>query len=585
MMKVSGEEDIYSISITTPSMPCLMWYFFMVISNGRIYYYGNNENRLGGVGEISGNIPILYQITVYKNEALPPAWFQDSVIYQIFVDRFFNGNEDGKVLNAKKNSLIHAHWENDPIYIKDEKTGRIARWDFFGGNLLGVKKKLGYLKRLGIQVIYFNPIFEAQSNHKYDTGDYHKIDPMYGDEEIFRELVKEAGRLGISIILDGVFSHTGSDSVYFNKEGNYPSIGAYQSKASPYFSWYRFNEFPHWYDCWWGIDLLPNVNELDPFYQNFIIYDSNSVLKHWLREGIKGWRLDVADELPDTFIKKFKETLLEQEPDAVLIGEVWEDASNKISYGQRREYLLGEELDSVMNYPFRQIVIDFLLGHRNAYSIHSHLMNLYENYPIHHFYSLMNLLGSHDVPRILTVLQDALPVNMDDKKKKEIAIQRLKLAVLWQMTFPGVPSVYYGDEAGLEGGNDPLNRRGFPWGRENKELFVWVQELIAIRNQYDVLRTGKWISLAIDSDIYAFIRQIEEGIDALGQKRKSNTSIILLNRNITHEKIVTLDISKWFKNGQFVNVILPKENIMVEHGIFTCRLKPLEGKVWVKICR
>ncbi|TCS81076.1 glycoside hydrolase family 13 protein [Tepidibacillus fermentans] len=582
MTPLQGEEGVYFVQITTPPTTGLLWYYFMVVTNGRGYYYGNNVAKQGGIGEISEQLPRPYQITVYQNKVLPPTWFYDAVIYQIFVDRFYNGNEDGKVLNPKKNSLIHAHWENDPIYIKDEKTGRIARWDFFGGNLIGVKKKLPYLKDLGIRIIYFNPIFEAQSNHKYDTGDYHKIDPMFGDEEIFLDLVNEAKKLGISIILDGVFSHTGSDSIYFNKEGNYPSIGAYQSKNSPYFSWYRFNEFPDWYDCWWGIDLLPNVNELDTSYQNFVIYGQNSVLKHWLSTGIKGWRLDVADELPDTFIKRFKEVLKEQDSEAVLIGEVWEDASNKISYGQRREYFYGEELDSVTNYPFRKIVIDFLLGHKDAFAVHSTLMSLYENYPIHYFYSLMNLLGSHDVPRILTVLQEELPQHLNLEQKRNMSIARLKIATLWQMTFPGVPSIYYGDEVGLQGGNDPFNRRGYPWGRENHDLLEWFQKMIAIRNDYDVLRTGEWISLFFDSDVYGFVRQIKDGLDALGQRRKANTAIVLFNRNLFEERRIVSDISKWVPNGRLKNLLNLHEEIVIEDGVFILTLKPLEGKLLIR---
>ncbi|MFV9509700.1 glycoside hydrolase family 13 protein [Tepidibacillus sp. LV47] len=579
MSPLEGEEGIYSVQITTPSTPGLVWYYFMVVTNGQIVYYGNNQAKQGGIGEASEQIPHPYQITVFLNKHLPPSWFYDTVLYQIFVDRFFNGNENGNVLNPKKNSLIHAHWENDPIYIKDEKTGKIARWDFFGGNLIGVKKKLPYLKKLGIRAIYFNPIFEAQSNHKYDTGDYHKIDPMFGDEEIFRDLVNEAKKIGISIILDGVFSHTGSDSIYFNKEGTYPSIGAYQSQNSPYYSWYRFYEFPHRYDCWWGIDSLPNVNELDPSYLDFIIYHQNSVLKHWLKMGIKGWRLDVADELPDLFIKKFNKVLKEQNKEAVLIGEVWEDASNKISYGQRREYLYGEELDSVMNYPFRQIVIDFLLGYKDSHAVHSTLMSLYENYPLHHFYSLMNLLGSHDVPRILTVLKEKLPQDLDPIKKRKMAIKRLKLASLWQMTFPGVPSIYYGDEAGLEGGNDPLNRRGYPWGREDQELLNWFQEIIAIRNQYDVLRTGDWISFFPETDVYGYIRQIKNGIDALGRKRRENIAIIIFNRNLFFNKHVVLDISKWVSNIRMINLLNQNEETVIKNGMLELTLKPLEGKL------
>jgi len=564
--------DLYQINFTTPEKPGLLWYSFMVVFKGRRYYYGNNSMGYGGVGLLSENFPSPYQITVYDKDGLPPDWFKDTIMYQVFVDRFFNGNENGEITNPKKNSLIQARWDNDPIYLKDGKSDRVARWDFFGGNLDGIKQKLTYLKELGIKVLYLNPIFESPSNHKYDTGDYHKIDSMFGDYNIFNELCLEAKKMGIYIILDGVFNHTGSDSIYFNKEGNYQSLGAYQSKESPYYSWYRFNEFPHWYESWWGIDVLPNVNELEPSFMDFIIFNENSVLKHWARAGIKGWRLDVADELPDTFIKHFRNTLKEFDQDSILIGEVWEDASNKISYGQRREYLLGEELDSVMNYPFRMIAIDYILLRKNAKMTHQVFMSLYENYPIEHFYSMMNLIGSHDVPRILTILQEELSIDLSDEQKKATAIKRLKLITLLQMTFPGVPSIYYGDEVGVEGGEDPSNRRTYPWGKENQDLLYWFKQLTSIRNYYDVMRRGNWVSFFEGENVYGYYRETN-----------NNTAIILINPNLVgSEKIVlsleSLDIEK----TEFLIEFFTDKEIPIINGKIEVEIEPLEGKILLK---
>lgn len=576
MNEIRTEEcSYYEVTFQAPNQQQLLWYYFEFERDGRTYYYGKQPDLYGGIGQIYDHIPPAYQITVHLPDAKTPNWLKESIIYQIFVDRFFNGNEDGRIDHKKKNSVIHSHWDNDPIYIKDE-TGRVVRWDFFGGNLLGIKKKLSYLKSLGVDIIYLNPIFESSSNHKYDTGDYHKIDPMFGDLEIFRELVAEAKKIGISIILDGVFSHTGSDSKYFNREGNYDSIGAYQSKESPYYEWYRFINHPDEYESWWGIDVLPNVDEENPSYQNFIIHDENSVLRTWMREGIRGWRLDVADELPPSFIKKFRKVMKEQDPDSVLIGEVWEDASNKISYGIRREYLLGEELDSVMNYPFRKILLDFVLGYKDSFATERALMTLYENYPKHHFYSLMNLLGSHDVARILTELQKEIPSHFE---KEEIALKRLKMLVVWQMTFPGVPSIYYGDEAGLTGGVDPENRKTYPWGRENQQLVSWHKELAALRKTYEIFQTGEWKSMALDQDVYGYVRQINNGQDAFGQAKTNNTALVLFNRSFAAKEF-TVNVNDLF--DQFVYDFLEDCNIPVQDGKLTVKLSPLSAKILMK---
>ncbi|MDU3723995.1 MAG: glycoside hydrolase family 13 protein, partial [Clostridium celatum] len=361
MREVGWRDDInkwvYEINIDTTNSIGLIYYYFRVNYYGNVIY-GNNIESLGGVGQVYYNEPISYQITIYQNQDVPE-WYKEGIIYQIFVDRFFNGNDDGKVLNPKRNTFIYGNWSDNPMYIKDS-SGNIARWDFYGGNLLGVKKKLKYIKSLGVSTIYFNPIFESPSCHKYDTGDYKKIDTMFGDEKIFSELCEEAEKLGIRIILDGVFSHTGADSIYFNKFGNYDSLGAYQSLQSPYYSWYRFNDYPNVFESWWGFYNMPNVDELNPSYLDYIIRDKDSVIEKWLKLGASGWRLDVADELPDEFIKLLKQKLKAVKKEGVLVGEVWEDASNKVSYNRKREYLFGRELDSVTNYPLRQIILDLV---------------------------------------------------------------------------------------------------------------------------------------------------------------------------------------------------------------------------------
>jgi len=592
LIEQKGEVRIYGTHISAPAKSGLLWYYFIITKQDHTtIYYGNNSKCLGGMGQVYCHEPPSYQITVHKEDLYTPNWFKEAVIYQIFVDRFYNGNEDGRISNPKKRKCIYHKWNEDvPLYRRDPETGKIIAYDFFGGNLLGVIKKLPYLKKLGINVIYFNPIFESPSNHKYDTSDYKKIDPMFGDNQLFKELCSLAGEMGIFIILDGVFSHTGSDSIYFNKESNYPGLGAYQSKDSPYYKWYRFHEYPNKYECWWGIDTLPNVNEMEPSYQNFIIHDDNSVLKYWMRMGAKGWRLDVADELPDEFIKAFRKTMKEVDPESVLIGEVWEDASNKISYGKMREYLLGDELDSVTNYPFRSILLDFILGRKNAQETHLRLMKLYENYPLHHFYSTMNLIGSHDVPRILTLLGGAPSKDLLSKEEqarfrlkpeqKKLGISRLKLLSLFQMTFPGVPCIYYGDEAGMEGYADPLNRGCYPWGKENKDLLNWYKKVISLRNRYDIFKTGKWIPLYAAGDVYGFIRCIEIGRDVFNQKKKDNTAVVLFNRNPKKEAVLSIDVGRWCKTK--LADVIKGQDVMLKKGTLEISLKPLEGKVLIQ---
>lgn len=499
MNKVYIDEEKgyrYEYIIDTSNSLGVLNYYFKIIYNSNVIYYGNNDDILGGVGKKSDYRPTLYQITVY-NERKVPNWYKEGIIYQIFVDRFLNGNENGEINSPKKNSFIYSTWEDDPMYIKNEK-GDIVRWDFFGGNLKGVKAKLDYIKSIGVSVIYMNPIFEATSCHKYDTADYKKIDGMFGTEDDFRELCEEANELGIKIILDGVFSHTGSDSKYFNKLGTYKEDGAYQSKQSKYYNWYKFKNFPDEYESWWGFDNQPNVEELNDDYVNYIIKDNDSVIAKWMKLGASGWRLDVADELPDKFIEMIKARMLEINEDSVLIGEVWEDASNKVSYSNRREYLFGNELDSVTNYPFREMIIGFVLGNISSNLFLKKIMNLFENYPSENFYSSMNLLGNHDTERILTKVNENIDL--------------LKIAIGIQMTLPGVPLIYYGDEVGLLGGADPQNRRPYPWNKQNIEILNWYKLLGNIRNSEASLKKGSFKPIICSEEVLCYERQYEDEI-------------------------------------------------------------------------
>ena len=493
----------------------LYFYYFEVDidenGNNKKLFYGKNHED-GNVCEYLYEELNKYQITVHEDFEIP-SWYKEGIMYNIFVDRFNNGNRNKKPSNPKKNSFIYSNWSDTPMYIKNTN-GEIIRWDFHGGNLRGIIDKLPYLSKIGVSIIYLSPIFESSSNHKYTTGDYKTIDPMFGDEEILKELIEKAKKRGINIILDGVFSHTGADSKYFNKFGNYDELGAYQSKDSKYSSWYTFNEFPDDYKCWWGIKDLPNVNELDKNYMDYIIYDEDSVINKWTSMGIKGWRLDVADELPTKFIKELRKELKKNDPQSILVGEVWEDASNKISYNERRNYFVGDQLDSVMGYQFRENIVSFLKGNITSRQLNNKFMTIKENYPKESFKANLNLISSHDVTRIKTEL------NYDEAK--------IRLAVATQMTFEGVPYIYYGDEAGLCGGTDPDNRKTYPWKNEDEDMIEFYKESINTRKKYNVLTNGDTEFIDTnDDDVFGYIRFNDN----------NEKILILINRSLENKKI------------------------------------------------
>ena len=368
---------------------------------------------------------------------------------------------------------------------------------------------------MGVTTLYLCPIFESASNHRYNTADYTKIDPMLGTEEDFRTLCAQAETRGMRVVLDGVFNHTGSQSLYFNDDGFYPTLGAAQSQDSPYYDWFSFHPWPREYDAWWGIRTLPAVREDCPSYVDYIIENENSIIRRWLRAGASGWRLDVADELPDWFIEKIRAVVEETDPEAILIGEVWEDASTKIAYSQRRRYLQGKELHGVMNYPFRTALLAYLQG-GSAQDFREAMETIRENYPPPAFYSAMNFLGTHDTPRILTVLGAAhVPQSKDDRAHYRLCPQErakgtalVKLAALVLFTFPGSPTVYYGDEAGMEGFEDPFNRGGYPWGHEDKSLKAWFTRLGTLRDQRQELRGGTIQYLYASGPLLAFAREL-----------------------------------------------------------------------------
>ena len=502
-----GDRNRFSGIFSAPAEPELVWYWF------RLFREDGSSILLDRSGYHGGENVQSWQLTVYE-ESSTPAWFGCGVVYQIFPDRFCR-LELPDPAGMVGSRTIHENWSNLPDWRPDAQ-GEVRNCDFFGGSLQGILSKLDDLADFGVTVLYLNPVFESASNHRYNTADYRAIDPMLGTEDDFHHLCQEAKRRGIRVILDGVFNHTGSQSRYFNADGFYSDTGAAQSPDSPYYHWYSFHPWPADYDAWWGIRTLPAVREDAPDYRDFIIRGQDSVVRHWLRAGASGWRLDVADELPDDFIGEIRTAMEETAPDSFLLGEVWEDATTKIAYSMRRRYLLGQELHGVMNYPFRTALIAYLLG-GDADEFRETLESLRENYPPHAFYSLMNFLSTHDTPRILTVLgADHVPDSKEERAvfrlspaRRQLGLKRLRLAALVLFTFPGAPTVYYGDEAGMEGWEDPFNRAGYPWGQEDSELKSFFSKLAHLRREQPALQTGQLHWRWTAGSLLVFARELD----------------------------------------------------------------------------
>ena len=483
-----GAYEIFRGSFFFEERGLYFYYFRITTRTGsfRLFKQGDDTNMEAGDS---------WQVSCIPEDYTVPEWAMGATMYQIFPDRF---RKAGKVdLTGKLEPYtVHEDWYEDVDW-KPTKAGLVLNNDFFGGNFKGITEKMDYIASLGVNIIYLNPISKSFSSHRYDTGDYRQPDPMLGTEADFSAMCRAAHAKGIKVILDGVYSHTGSNSLYFNKKRSFPGVGAYNSEKSPYSSWYTFQKWPDQYTSWWGFDTLPTVNKMDPGYMDYIIHAQDSVVAHWLGAGADGFRLDVADELPDAFIAALKKRIRQIRPDALLIGEVWEDASNKSAYGVRRRYFVDGELDSAMNYPFRTAILNFLRDRDSGQGLKNAVMTIAENYPRNVLLCNMNLLGTHDTPRILTALVDDFDGSREEKAKRRLsrtqyltAQERLLMASFLQYTLPGMPSLYYGDEAGCEGYKDPFSRRTYPWGREDQELLAHFVRLGKLRKECEALRLG-----------------------------------------------------------------------------------------------
>lgn len=479
----------FELSFNLPE-PGLFFYYFRITTPNetfRLLKQGEDTNMEAGD---------LWQLSCVSQEFPVPEDVQGRVFYQIFPDRFH------QVGHCDCSGKLEPYWVHDdltemPVFRPNEQ-GEVLNNDFYGGNLSGITEKLPYLKELGVEGLYLNPIFMAFSSHRYDTADYKRIDPMLGTEEDFKTLCDTAHSLGMKVILDGVFSHTGSNSVYFDKNGVFGG-GAVSDPQSPYRKWFDFKHYPDKYTCWWDFDTLPCVNKMEPGFMDYVFGADDSVLAKWLKLGADGFRLDVVDELPDGFLMALRRRLRQLKPDAMLIGEVWEDASNKIAYGFRRRYFTHAQLDSVMNYPWRKAILGFVRGDDDGRGLRQVLLTIAENYPAPVLNSNLNLLSSHDVPRAITALIDPTDAEREELARRLSAMtpeqlklgkERFKLASFLQFTLPGCPCVYYGDEAGMTGYRDPFNRQYYPWGREDADLQSHIRTLARLRNGSQAMKRG-----------------------------------------------------------------------------------------------
>lgn len=454
-----------------------------------------------------------FLLLLYDPDFTTPHTYYGTTMYHIFVDRFAKGTHETPV---RADARLDSDWAHGSPEYAPYPGAHLENNQFFGGSLWGVLDKLDYLESLSVGCIYLSPIFKAYSNHKYDTGDYDVIDEMFGGREAFDALLAECRRRGIRVILDGVFNHTGDDSRYFNRYGKYDSLGAFQSEQSPYHDWYNFIRFPSQYECWWGIPILPKLNIRGRDCRNFFVGE-NGVCARYIRAGAGGWRLDVADELTDDFLDRLRAVVKAENPDALIVGEVWENAAEKVSYGARRRYLRGRQLDSVMNYPMKNAIISYVQS-GDCTMLYNTAVEIYASYPRAVCDCLMNILGTHDTARILTALAGEDP---EGKSNDELAHLRLsedaraygttllKLAAVLQYTLYGFPSVFYGDEAGIEGYRDPFCRMPFPWGRENSELLAHYRALGKLRRTHSAFAGGDFRITAHDCGLFAFIREDE----------------------------------------------------------------------------
>ena len=550
------QQNHFTFTIA-PTTPGLYFYHFDLYTDFRRIY-----RDAGGEGVLSWTDGTDWQLTVYEPDFKTPDWIKNGTMYQIFPDRFCEGKPGKPMPFADR--IYREDKTGEPYFWPTEQQEGYLNMDYYGGDFAGIQQKLPYLCDLGVSCIYLNPIFEAHANHRYNTANYLKADPLLGTNEEFAALCAAAAKEGIRIILDGVFSHTGSDSVYFNREGRYGPGGAYRDRNSPYRSWYDFDSgYPSGYRCWWGFETLPEVQEDSPSYIDFVC-GKGGVIDTWLGLGASGFRLDVADELPDTFIERIRQAVKAHGEDKLLIGEVWEDATTKEAFGRRRAYLGGKGLAAVMNCPFRNAALSYVTG-GDVHAVAEQILSICENYPAPALNCAMNFLSTHDTERAITAIAGE-PANGRDRywqsgrhipaEKMDDAMRKLLLGYAMIFTLPGVPCIYYGDEIAMQGYRDPFNRAFFDWNSTEQRLRGPLKTLAHLRKGCDAFDGGRLEIVRADTDVLHYRR--------IG---KTQTAEIILNRG--PHLIAELAFGKYAEVNPGGFTVLVEENHPAHVGYFS----------------
>ena len=550
------QQNHFTFTIA-PTTPGLYFYHFDLYTDFRRIY-----RDAGGEGVLSWTDGTDWQLTVYEPDFKTPDWIKNGTMYQIFPDRFCEGKPGKPMPFADR--IYREDKTGEPYFWPTEQQEGYLNMDYYGGDFAGIQQKLPYLCDLGVSCIYLNPIFEAHANHRYNTANYLKADPLLGTNEEFAALCAAAAKEGIRIILDGVFSHTGSDSVYFNREGRYGPGGAYRDRNSPYRSWYDFDSgYPSGYRCWWGFETLPEVQEDSPSYIDFVC-GKGGVIDTWLGLGASGFRLDVADELPDAFIERIRQAVKAHGEDKLLIGEVWEDATTKEAFGRRRTYLRGKGLDAVMNYPFRNAALSYVTG-GDVHAVAEQILSICENYPAPALNCAMNFLSTHDTERAITAIAGE-PANGRDRywqsgrhipaEKMDDAMRKLLLGYAMIFTLPGVPCIYYGDEIAMQGYRDPFNRAFFDWNSTEQRLRGPLKTLAHLRKDCDAFDGGRLEIVRTDTDVLHY--------RCIG---KTQTAEIILNRG--SHLIAELAFGKYAEVNPGGFTVLVEENHPEHVGYFS----------------
>ena len=593
--------DFWQASLNEAS-PNNLWYRFIVTDGTDTNYYADNTAALdGGLGSVSDNVvDNSYALMFYDPSFTAPAWAQDASIYQIFPDRFRDGRSnnnayagdtryDDPVIKLTWGTLPEGYcrnyadaatscpWRYDPTPPdwSPDKEGPRGR-DYYGGDLKGVDQYLDYLQSLGVNTIYFNPIFDAGSNHGYDTQDYYQIDPYFGTQKDWENLVKHADQHGMRIVLDGVFNHLSSDSPFFDRYNHFDAMGACESLASPFRNWFYFHDVAPGtgtcvdssgqpnsanYDGWFGFDSIPVINKSLPEVQAYFLTNEDSVTNYWLDNGSSGWRMDVMGDasFPAGYWETFRDEVKSNKSDAIIISETWQKDSTLL------RMIRGDRADTTMNYRLRDAVLG-LLATQNFDSkgfgdsgriilpseFASRMESIREDYPDAAYYSLMNLLDSHDTERLRWTLTPGSETQADKELDNANIVDgklRQKIASLIQFTVPGAPTVFYGDEVGMTGDDDPDDRRTYPWadkgGTPDNDMFAHYQMLNGLRSSNDALTGGDFVMLLADD---------AAGVVGYGRKTESQVAIVIINRSEVMQSVV-VPVAGYIPEGYTLNKV------------------------------